>query len=297
MIKLPDFSKCVEFKRLKQAMGITFIPILPPVKFVRNVTESREIIEPDKNDIKLEKKIKYKSITVNLDEVKADGKGLLEYKGRKVVAYIRDQKRGIDHYNKTSNYKYHLCDCSTMKSMRRAGRSRRYLATKRCDGYFEAYDLSGYGSQKLTVKMELCYNCKMELSVRRLHFTPFSLEQYFIKYDSYIPKEIRRIETVTKTQTYQPNQADLSREYRKSANFKCQSCIVDCSQDHALLHLHHKDGDPSNNKRDNLNILCVDCHSKQPMHSYMTNTKKAKQQIAMIGKLRKQQGIIEFNTV
>ena len=91
MIKLPDFSKSVEFRRLKEKMGVTFIPDLPPVKFVRKITETKEHIEPDKKDIELERKIKTKSITVNLDEVEVDDRGRLEYKGRKIVAYIRDQ--------------------------------------------------------------------------------------------------------------------------------------------------------------------------------------------------------------
>ncbi len=296
MIRLPDFSKCVEFRMLKEKMGVIFIPIMPPVKFVNQIKETKVIIERDKKDIQLEKKIKTSFVSINLDEVEVDDSGLLEYKGRKIVAYIRDQKRGIDHYKKTSSYKYHLCDCSTMKSMRRAGRERRYLATKRSDELFEVYDISGYGSQKMMVKLDLCYNCKMELSAKSLHFSPFSLKDFFKKYDSYVPKTIRRVETVTKTQTYQPNQDDLSREYRKAAAYLCQLCNVDCSIDHSLLNLHHVDGDPSNNKHNNLRVLCVDCHSKQPLHSQVSQTRRAKSHIQKIKKLRKQQGIIDLES-
>ena len=34
-----------------------------------------------------------------------------------------------------------------------------------------------------------------------------------------------------------------------------------------LLHVHHRDGNRGNNQRNNLQILCIDCHSRQPGHS------------------------------
>jgi len=122
----------------------------------------------------------------------------------------------------------------------------------------------------------------------------FTLEEYFKRYSSRVPKTIRRIETVTKTQNYSPNQEDLSREYKKVANFQCQSCTVNCSSDTSLLHLHHEDGDRSNNEHKNLRVLCVDCHSKQPMHSQILNNQTFISQINIIKSLRKDQGIIDL---
>ena len=43
MIQLTDFSKCIEFIRLKEKMGVTTIPVLPRVKFTREVIHRREI--------------------------------------------------------------------------------------------------------------------------------------------------------------------------------------------------------------------------------------------------------------
>ena len=37
MIKLPDFSKCIEFQTLKEKMGVSIVPILPMVKFTKQV--------------------------------------------------------------------------------------------------------------------------------------------------------------------------------------------------------------------------------------------------------------------
>lgn len=56
MIELPDFSQCVEFQRLKEKMGVRKIPLLPVVKFTREVKIINEIIEPNTKAIELEKK-------------------------------------------------------------------------------------------------------------------------------------------------------------------------------------------------------------------------------------------------
>lgn len=122
--------------------------------------------------------------------------------------------------------------------------------------------------------------------------SPFNLKKYFEQNDSYTPKTIKKVEEVRSTQTYSPKQEDYSREYRKACHQKCQLCSVDCSEFTGLLHMHHVDGNPANNQRHNLQILCVDCHSKQPMHGHMLRNPQFKRQIDMITKLRIDQGIL-----
>ena len=45
---------------------------------------------------------------------------------------------------------------------------------------------------------------------------------------------------------------------------RCQCCEM--THDPALLDVHHVDGDPSNNAKDNLRVLCRACHSAIPFH-------------------------------
>ncbi len=94
-----------------------------------------------------------------------------------------------------------------MKSMRCAGRERRYLATQRSDGWFEVnYRTGWWGDQRLRnakVQLELCQNCRKELDYQGLYKEPFSLEKYFGQHDSRVPQTVRRIETVEHVQEYQ----------------------------------------------------------------------------------------------
>lgn len=291
-MKFPDYKKCVEINQLLVAMGVTQIPTLPVVVFEREVVKRIVHEHKDLEDIKIGEQLVDSAIPVNKSEIAGRPGELLEYKGRKVCAYIRDQKATINFYNKTSDYRYHLCNCGALQSMKNIGREHRYLTTQRSDGLFEAHDLTTQPVKKGLVKMQLCQFCIQILREKGIYSTPFNLENYYEINDSYTPKTIRTIEEVRETQTYSPNQKQISQEYRKVNNFLCQICSVNCSESTGLLHLHHEDGNPANNDRLNLKVLCVACHSEQPRHGHMLANPRFKRQINIITQLRIEQGIL-----
>ena len=298
MIRFPDYSKNLQILDLHQKMGVLIIPSVPQVRFERLVVKRNTVEEENVEGKEIKRQLEEASILVNRHELESDNQNLLTYKGRKVAAYIRDQKQGGNFYRKTSTYRYHLCDCITIQSMRTSGRERRYLATQRSDGFFEVNDLSGYWNYRPKtgeVRLELCAFCRQELAYKGIYTHNFNLAEYFKAYDSEVPDTIRRVETVETMQTYTPDQDDLSREYRKAVNYKCQRCGVDCSSHPSLLHLHHIDGDPSHNIYSNLNVLCIECHSQQPFHSQVAQPKQNKEKIEFIKVLRKDQGISDFD--
>ena len=290
-MKVPDFSQSIEFIRLRQQMGAVSIPALPPVKFERITRKRRVVEEVDKKDKRLLKKLG-SGISVTASDLPVQ-KGFLTYGGRKVLAYIRDQRKRIDEYRKTSDYRFHLWDCATMRSMRRSGRERRYVATQRSDGWFEVNYPTEWGSslRNATARLALCQHCRYELARRGLYDKPFSLKKYFQQHDSGVPRTVRRIETVEEVQEYRPNQAELSETYRETADYRCQLCKVDCRGRPGLLQLHHEDGDTSNNAHHNLRVLCVDCHSHEPYHGQMGRSASDQERITQIRKLRRQQNL------
>ena len=287
-MQLPDFSKAIEFIRLRQQMGVIAIPILQPVEFVQRTEEKREVGEIDEADKRLLEKLRSSAVEVSSSDLDVQG-GLLTYGDRKVVAYIRDQRKRINTYTWTSDYRFHLCDCATMQRMRSSGRERRYLATQRSDGWFEVNYRNGGATHKTTAQLKLCHHCRKKLDMMGLYEEPFSLKEYFKRHDSGVPRTVRRIETVEHFQEYQPNQDELSREYRKAADYRCQVCKVDCRKKPGLLQLHHRDGDTANNVHRNLAVLCVDCHARQPYHGQMGRSASDQKKIEQITELRKQQ--------
>lgn len=294
-MKFGDYSKSYVIVKLKEAMNVEKIPDLPEPTYEREVSVTHITEKKDTEYEDIREALQGDGIYVRRYEISGEVGKQLEYKGRKVCAYIRDQKGEVNFYNKTTSYKYHLCNCSTLHRMKEGGREARYLITERSDGFFEVNALGGYRNRATgsgEVKMELCYNCKVELQKQGKFFKPFSLREYFSKYNSNVPRTIRRETVVTRKQTYTPDHDDCAREFKKAAKYKCQICKVDCSEHKSFLHMHHKNGDPSNNKAYNILVLCVDCHSKTFQHSHMLNNPRFKREIDQVRLLKKQQNIV-----
>ena len=293
-MELPDFSTSLRFVRLRQQMNAHEIPPLPRVRFTRQVTREIERDVEDKTDQKLLEELRgSKGREVAKQDFELNPAGLLTLGGREVVAYIRDQKGHVDLSSRWSGYKFHLCDCSTLKGMRRARRERRYVATQRTDGKFEVNYRTGWGDWRTgDLTLDLCANCRDHLQGLGIVVEPFSLVKYFERYNSMVPKTVRRIEHVAEIQTYQPDHDELAKTYKEAVGHTCQLCHVKCPPSGGLLDLHHSDGDPSNNKHENLRVLCTDCHSKQPYHSQVSQPEKAKERIRRIEELRREQGLV-----
>lgn len=288
---LPDFSKCIDFKRLEIEMGIVKIPPLPEVVFEKPVEQKKKIYAYDPSDLKLDKKL-MEGIEINIKGLAGDDNGFLVHKGRKVVAYIRDQRIGIDYDKLKSTYKYHLCFCEKLREMEHEGKKRRYVVARKNVNKFSINDISQDPPKPFIVEMELCGYCRKILMRKKMYSNNFTLFEYFKKYDSYIPKRFSKVETIVKIQSYQPNQKELSRRYKKIVNYTCEACGLNCELEKHLLHLHHIDGDKSHNHPHNLRILCVYCHSQQKNHDHIA--REFANEIFMIQALRKKQGFIKL---
>lgn len=59
--------------------------------------------------------------------------------------------------------------------------------------------------------------------------------------------------------------------------YECEKChVVDWNGEHLTLEMNHKDGDNSNHRLENLELLCPNCHSQTPTF------KNKKRQIASL---------------
>lgn len=290
MIKLPDFSRCVEIQQLLFSMGVKHIEELPIVKFTRKVEKKTTVTV--KNTVQLEyaQKLQLGAIPLGKGETFSSRNGLIEINGLKACVYIKDQ-RGQFYNNGVSSYRFHLCWCNTIEEMANSGRKSRYVATSRDDGLFPVNKQYYGGHEEELMELELCKNCKRMLEERNMYFSPFTLVEFYKKYQTHIADSFTREEIHISEEQYAPNHHEIASRYKEVTKYTCSLCGVDCSQDHSLLHLHHKDGNGQNNKPHNLMVLCVDCHSKQTMHSHMTRLPGFKKSVQKINKLRMSQGI------
>ena len=116
-MNLPDFTVADDLNQLRRQMGAELITWNPRTRW-----------EP----------IEVRGIDILPKDIKLRRDGTLEYNGRTVIVYIRDQHIR-DQYELTNSdpnqlRKFHVADCSTLQQMRREGRYERYVVTTRTDG-------------------------------------------------------------------------------------------------------------------------------------------------------------------
>ena len=263
--RLPDFSTSKVWQGIREKMGAVDDASLPELS-IGGISLS-EI-----------KKLKSGSISIdNIHEHINPIDGTFDYKGQKVILYIKQQRYNMQNTFYKPSYKYHLCYCSTLRDMEARGRFKsRYVVTQRTDGKF-LIDLidafSGkYHEQDRLYEMDVCKNCLSKLSRTYttdplFTFHQFSLSDFISKYNTkHIKKPIYTPKNLPKNE-YSSNWNKLSRELREKANWMCSKCRGDFHQDKSNLHVHHKDGCKWNETLENLEVLCINCHSKEPGHA------------------------------
>ncbi len=228
------------------------------------------------NDSKLDELRKTGEIEIELDEIKTKD-GVFEYKGRKVIVYIRDQY--FKYHSK--GYKFHLTKCNTISTAFRNRRNSRYVVSLRTDGQFKInlFEDNVIVEKDLIEPMNVCKNCLEKIDYKKYKARPyhikskiyenFDLAEYFNQFKrSNLNTGLFRNANNAPLNIYSKNFKLKSKTIREKKKYKCQNCGIDLSklEHRKYAHVHHRDGDKSNDNPTNLEVLCIECHSNQPGH-------------------------------
>ncbi|UYM15302.1 HNH endonuclease [Endozoicomonas euniceicola] len=219
---------------------------------------------------------------IQLEDI--DGsQGILNYDGHQVMLYIPDQYQKIVEvlHNGQQGRKVHVAECSTLESMRNSGRFSRYDVISRMDGLFPVFGIDPTTNRETSgeARLNVCKNCLKILNYRGFEVIPwveknaivsqFDFEAFFETYSSFFKSLPEASETQTKAADYTPDWSAISSRYRRELDYHCEHCGVYLKDYTRLLHVHHINGNKTDNRRENLRGLCADCHKKQPHHGHL----------------------------
>jgi hypothetical protein len=208
------------------------------------------------------------------------GSALLSFHGRQVLLYIRDHSRQFDeavHDPAINGRRFHLAHCRTLERMKNVNRYERYVATARLDGFFTIADGGRWSGAPRTadVQLSVCRNCLDRLNYRNARSSParrsevaasFSIAHFFTHYSTcfkFMPVALERAASVG----YAIDWPEISRQALAEVGYCCGDCGIDLEAHPHLCDVHHRSGIKSDNSEGNLQVLCRDCHRKQPMHA------------------------------
>ncbi len=265
-----DFSGLEELrKRIGAQVAAVAIktPELPPLPSVL-----QQLLEDGSVDLE------------DLSDVTIDTKtDLLHIHGHQIVLYIPDQSYPIEEIQRDASKgkRYHLSWCRTLEDMKSQGRFQRYVAYTDPNQQFRIY----HGGKEGKARLQVCKNCLSKLKIHEKAGS-FDLKTFFAKHKTHFESLPERTTYTMQPNDYTKDWDKISKERRERANWICQGCGINLSSNHGLLHVHHVNGRKDDNHDENLRVLCVECHAKQPNHQHL---KPKSNEQNKLDKLRREQ--------
>jgi len=242
----------------------------------------------------------------DIKQIIPDGRGILTYKGETVILYIRDntQETKYSILKSSDARRFHIYYCTTLETMKKAGRYNRYQITQNTSGMFSVDVRITKRSNRIEqteARLLVCKNCLVEVKYKECGKSgkatdkirdSFNIEEWLRENKPTFPTLPRYNDYVRSKSDYSKDWSLISQKKKANAGWRCKTCSVYLGELHhqRFLNTHHIDGDKGNNSPLNLKVLCVECHSKEPLHGQMLRPEKNKRDLDLLRRIKANQG-------
>ncbi|SHN93395.1 HNH endonuclease [bacterium endosymbiont of Bathymodiolus sp. 5 South] len=188
---------------------------------------------------------------------------------RKTIVHICD----ISNYKTEWNLpKFHIFECATLTKMRNANRGHRYKKASRNDGKFWMIHTTGGKYEYLNICNNNCLEQHNSI-YNNQRVASFNVKSYLDAPIQHVqPYITNKLDMTTIPSSYADNWPDISKERKQYYKWICQECFYDLNNCRKYLHTHHINADITNDKHENLKVLCIECHAKEFKHGHIKQT-------------------------
>jgi len=169
-------------------------------------------------------------------------------------------------------YKYHIYKCTTISNMFNSGRKHRYKINSRDNGtfYYTFTDYNGYVLKTVeNQKLNICKNCLKKFLYKNYvsdsDVANFNLKDFHKQNKNFFDFDTSSMEKgeYAKANVYSRKWTEISNQIKTKRDYSCETCgwRPANSYEKRFIHTHHQNGDKTNNRDDNLKVLCIKCHS------------------------------------
>lgn len=210
-------------------------------------------------------------IDIPISELEYPDDGTLQWRGQKVIVYIRDQYSEYWQPGK-SGYKFHVSLCEKLREYRDKEKYDRYVVTTRNDGMFLVNLIDRMRNRVLKEgdikSLKVCMYCLERLDYngyskcrtradRYAACDAFELVGFFSQYTVPALPTPRFSDGDQPISIYTDDWGQVSRRVRLARGNRCEKCGT---RPPPALHVHHLNGQKSDNRDSNLRVLCERCH-------------------------------------